>query len=276
MRIAVAGGDLRMLTVCRMLAERGYDCTLFGFGNITGSSDSEFSAAVGGASAVILPLPFSKGGNLYAPFCEKTVSAEEALALCGNKTLILGGGIGKKGNNAVDYSLCEEFLIRNALITAEAALSIAMNETETTLFGSETVIIGYGRIGSLLAGMCRALGANVTVIARRPEARALAEASGVHASGFDGIEAPLSGADIVFNTVPSPVLGKNELAALKEGVLLVELASLPGGIDRAEAEKRRIRVIEALGLPGRYAPVSAGKAIAETVLPILRERGITP
>lgn len=276
MRIAVAGGDLRMLTVCRMLAECGYDCALFGFGNIAESTDSELSAAVAEAAAVILPLPFSKGGSLYAPFCEKTVSAEEVLALCGNERLILGGGIGERGNNAVDYSLCEELLIKNALITAEAALSIAMNETEKTLFGSEIVILGYGRIGSLLAGMCRSLGAKITVIARRPEACALAEALGMRTSGFGGIEAALAGADMVFNTVPSIVLGEKELAAVKQSAVLIELASLPGGIDRAQAGKRGLRVIEALGLPGRYAPISAGKAIAETVIPILRKRGIKP
>lgn len=276
MRIAVAGGDLRMLTVCRMLAEQGYDCALFGFDTIAGSGSGELSEVVADASAVILPLPFSKGGSLYAPFCGKTVSAEEALALCGNEKLILGGGIGEREKNAVDYSLCEELLIKNALITAEAAVSVAMNESEATLFGSEIVIIGYGRIGSLLAGMCRSLGARVTVAARRPESRALAAAAGMLVSDPEDLKTPLSEADIVFNTVPNPVLGGKELAAMKKSVLLIELASLPGGIDRGEAKKSRIRVIEALGLPGKYAPRSAGKAIAETVIPILLKRGITP
>ena len=276
MRIAVAGGDLRMLTVCKLLAEHGFECTLFGFGNLLGASEPEFGAAVNEAAAVILPLPFSKGGNLYAPFCEKTVAAEEALALCGNNSLILVGGTDKEASNTVDYSRCETLLLKNAFITAEAALSIAMNEMKRTVFGSQAVILGYGRIGSFLAKMCRSLGARVSVVARKSEARALAEASGMNALPFCEAEKALSTADTVFNTVPSLVLDRRALSAIGKQACVIELASLPGGIDREEARRQHVKVIEALGLPGKYAPASAGSAIAETIIPILLERGITP
>ena len=50
---------------------------------------------------------------------------------------------------------------------------------------------------------------------------------------------------------------------------MIGLAARPGGVDRQAAEKRGVRVIHALGLPGKYSPVTAGEIIAETVLSIM-------
>ncbi len=41
----------------------------------------------------------------------------------------------------------------------------------------------------------------------------------------------LPGFDVVVNTIPAPVLGERELAAMPGGSLVVDLASLPGGTD---------------------------------------------
>ena len=75
------------------------------------------------------------------------------------------------------------------------------------------------------------------------------------------------------NTVPHRVLGVEELADLKEGCLVIDLASKPGGVDLEAARQLGVRVIWALSLPGKVAPVTAGAAIRNTVYNLMRELG---
>lgn len=281
MRIAIIGGDMRMIIAGDLLATAGYSCYGFGFGECISKSKSikpvaDIQTAVNGSDAVILPFPCEKDGYLNAPYSQEKIAADDIFSYGNENTLFIGGRLPKNGRNIEDYSEREEFLLRNAVPTAEGAIAIAINETKTTLRNANTVVIGYGRIGHYLATCLKALGANVTVIARRLQSRAQAEISGINAVGFEDIEAPLSAADIVFNTVPVRVLNEKELSALKKGTAIVELASFPGGADEELARVYNINLIKALGLPGKVAPASAGKAVFETVLSILTERGITP
>ena len=71
--------------------------------------------------------------------------------------------------------------------------------------------------------------------------------------------------DAVFNTVPARILEARELDALGAGCLLMELASAPGGFNPDAARARGIRVVQALGLPGKYSPLAAAQAILDAV-----------
>ena len=54
-------------------------------------------------------------------------------------------------------------------------------------------------------------------------------------------------------------------------VLLIDLASTPGGIDGKMATSMGLKFIWALALPGRIAPSSSAKFIKDTVYNILEE-----
>lgn len=278
MRITIAGGDKRMITVAELFAQRGVKCNLLGFDRLTEKpAEIEFTddvaEAVKGADAVILPFPCQKDGFLNTPFSSRRTEIEGLLEL-GKEGLFLGGRLPRKGENLIDYSAQEDFLLRNAVPTAEGALALAIQMLSTTLWGAEITLLGYGRIGSYLASLLRSLGAKVTVVARSAKSRTLAEISGVCAVDFCDCLSPLSCADMVFNTVPSKVLGEKELSAMAKGTVIIDLASLPGGADEAECAKHKVLLVRAMGLPGKVAPKSAGKAVFETVLRLLSERGI--
>jgi dipicolinate synthase subunit A len=138
-----------------------------------------------------------------------------------------------------DYYNHEGVLLRNAAITAEGAVALAMERTERTLLGSRVLILGGGRIAQALALRLRALGAEVTVYARRAEQRTLAACLGCRAL--------------------------ERLPTAAEGALNIELASAPGGFRDATG------VVTARGLPGKAAPLSAAEALLEPILAIIRE-----
>jgi hypothetical protein len=62
------------------------------------------------------------------------------------------------------------------------------------------------------------------------------------------------------------------LNALSGGAVIIDLASLPGGVDKECAEKLGISVIHALALPGKYMPETSAKIIRACVRSFIKER----
>lgn len=149
-----------------------------------------------------------------------------------------------------------------------------MEQTAYTLQGARCLVIGCGRIGALLARKLRALDAAVTVSARSARDFARIDAAGMQSLDTRHLAGQLGGFDLIFNTVPAPVLGASELAELGPDCLVIDLASLPGGISPDVTLPPDCRVLHALSLPGRVAPLSAARAIHDTVCTILQEEGV--
>lgn len=147
------------------------------------------------------------------------------------------------------------YLVENAALTAEGAVELVMRRLPGAVLGASILIVGYGRIGSMLADRLALLGASVTVAARRAESRAEARARGHRA--VDVTELPAD-PDAVINTVPAPILSGDF-----GGALCVELASAPGGwTDHTP-------VLRAPGLPGLYAPRAAADVMADAVYRVM-------
>lgn len=143
------------------------------------------------------------------------------------------------------------YTLENAALTAEGAVELLMRRLSAPLLGSDILVAGYGRIGSLLARKLSALGARVTVAARSELARSAARTCGYEAVDLGNIPSPFHG---VVNTIPAPVL-----AGDYGGALCLELASAPGGW------RDSTPILRAPGLPGLYAPKAAADVMAEAI-----------
>ena len=198
-------------------------------------------------------------------------------------TLALGGRISEPvrkaaqaaGVELVDYFLRPELACLNAVPTAEGCLALLMQLRQRTIWESEFLVLGYGRIGRAVARRLQALGGQVTIAARAPEQRAAARCAGLHAAPLTALEQLLPHLDAVINTIPAPVLGAAQLRCLPRGALILDLASRPGGTDFAAARELGLRAEHALSLPARCAPETAGALVAHTVEVILQERAAT-
>lgn len=250
-----------------------------------GTSVASVAEAVDGADAVILPLPASTDGErISTPLSGGAALTFDELLRCMNKArvrLIAGGKLPDTWADACtasvisvfDYYESEEFAIANAIPTAEGALEIAMRELPITLNGSTSLVIGYGRIGKVLSRLLKAVGSDVTVSARKPRDMAWIKAYGHNAANTDELYDVLEKRfDVIFNTVPHTVLDERALTRLCGGTLIIDLASKPGGVDITAAERRSVKVVWALSLPGKVAPVTSGEIIADTVEMWLSEK----
>lgn len=281
--VSVIGGDLRAMVLAELLAQDGYDVTVYGFDkdiDIGGMPAAESLSAALESEVIVLPIPASSDGtSVNAPFAENPILLEDFFALIGASKLVLAGHISptlaakfdREGIACIDYYNREELMVKNAVPTAEGAIEIALSEMPVTLAGSSALVVGYGRIGKILTRMLLALGADVTVSARRWGDLAWIEAVGANAVHTAKIAANMNKYDVIFNTVPSVVLGEDALAAMNKDALVIDLASVPGGVDLEAAKSLNRRVIWALSLPGKTAPISAGRIIKDTVKNILDE-----
>ncbi len=171
----------------------------------------------------------------------------------------------KKEVRCIDYMQEEGFASRNAIATAEGAVAEALKSGCVSIHGSNSLVVGYGRCGEVLAEKLAALKANVTVMDRKEEKRARAETYGCQAVDFTMPATNMSEFDFIFNTVPAPVLDEHFLANVKKDVTIVDIASKPGGVDFEYCRKHSIDANLCLGLPGKYAPKSAAAILMEVI-----------
>lgn len=284
LNVWVLGGDMRQAKLAELLSDDGHTVHTWALERAEeiASPEPELTE-VHRADCVVLPLPAAgEGGRLNAPLSRQRVELETVLdalrpgqVVCAGKvTPELAEMAQARKLRLFDYFEREELAVANAVPTAEGAVQIAMEELPVTIHGSRVLVLGFGRLGKLVAHRMHAMGARVSVSARKWADLAWAEAYGYTAEPMEQLDGYLCGYDLVVNTAPARVLDAGRLSELHPGCLVVDLASKPGGVDLEEAAEQGVRVIWALSLPGKVAPVTAGKIIRDTIYHILNEIGV--
>ncbi len=286
-KLLFVGGDLRQIRAINQASNKGNSVFVLGFDAEHSEKLSsnvqllwDFSEAEDAYDAVILPLPYSTDGkNINAPLCKRMIPITEVFENISTKNRILAGRCDPKIKTMadshrimlVDYLCREELAVLNSIPTAEGAIQIAMEETPFTIHSSKCLIIGNGRIGKILAKMLDGIGAKVTVAARKKGDLAFGFSMGYETMPISSLGSVIDGFDIIFNTAPSLILDFDLLSKISKKVLIIDLASKPGGVDFDEARRRGIKVIWALSLPGKVAAETAGDIICSTILNIIDE-----
>jgi dipicolinate synthase subunit A len=265
MRTAIIGGDKRMLYAAKAFQESGAEVLLCGFDTLT-EKCTELLDCAEQSDMIVLPVRPMNGEAIAMPFAKKAVGMKALADAIGEKPVFTGFADSVK---VYDYAAREDFAVYNAALTAEGLLSEIGREYEGSVFGSRILILGYGRIGKVSARYLKALGAEVTAAARKSATRAWSELDGVKAVDYSDLE--LKYYDIIVNTVPAMILDAAALNSMCTTTLIIDLASMPGGTDFRHAQEKGIRAIHALGLPGRTAPMTAGRIIKDTICTIIKE-----
>ena len=277
--VCIVGGDMRQIRLSELLKDEGYVVESVGL------SGPDYDVGIlKNADIAIFPMPLSFDGvYINAPLSSRRISIISAVDMISPECFVLGGRITgeverlftEKGIKFEDYYEREELIVKNAIPTAEGALEIALSEMPITIFGSKALVIGYGRVGKVMAKKLKALDADVTVSARKYADFAWIEEAGMRAIHTEDLSVYAGEFDLIINTVPALVLTEAVLGRTKENALTIDLASKPGGVDFAGAKRLGRNVIWALSLPGKTAPVTSGEIIKEAIVNILDETGVS-
>lgn len=223
---------------------------------------------------VITSIPLSKDGKyINANFTDKKISVQDFFNTVKNKKIITGNITNEiqslikpeNNNEIIDVLKYEELTILNSIPTAEGAIQIAMEKSQITLHNSNCLVLGFGRIGKILAKMLQGFGANVYCEARKPHDIAWIKAYGYNPIMLDDLNENLSKFDFIFNTIPYVILDKNNLNLIQKECIIIDLASKPGGVDFDEANRLGLKTDWALALPGKVAPKTSAKYIYDII-----------
>ena len=282
--ITVVGGDLRIVKLIEMLDSDGYKVYTYGLENSEELLNLErvemcptLQEAVAVSKVVVGPIPLSSDRRrLSTPFGRNNVELPDFVEALKGKYLI-AGNIGIKEEleaNEVQFTDLlkrEEFSVLNTIATAEGTMQIAMEETQRTVHGSNVLVMGFGRIGKVLAKMLDGIGAKVYCEARKDEDISWIKAYGYNPVHLNDLNENLNKFDIIINTIPFQILDEERLELVRKEAITIDLASNPGGVDRKAAREKGLKVIWALSLPAKVAPLTSAEFIKETLYHVLEE-----
>lgn len=284
MNICVVGGDSRVVELVKFLAENGNLVCLYGLKKceeLDGFNHvNNLEKALQNADLVLTSIPLSKDGKtINTAFDDEKLLVEDFFRTAKNKKIITGNITDEirryikpeNSNEMIDILKCEELTVLNAIPTAEGAIQIAMEKSSITLHSSKCLILGFGRIGKVLAKMLNGIGAKVFCEARKQKDIMWIKTYGYNAIHLDELNEYLGKFDFIFNTIPYVILDKNNLKLVKKDCILIDLASKPGGIDFEEANKLNLHIEWALALPGKVAPKTSARYIYDVFGDTFRE-----
>lgn len=278
MNVSVIGGDKRIVELVNLLKKDDNDICLFGFGQCDELQDfkqaSNLDEALQNSELVITSIPLSKDGKtINTTYTEKTILIEDFFQKSKNKKIVTGNITDeitklidlKNNNELIDVMKCEELTIKNAILTAEGAIQIAMGKSQITIHDSKCLVLGFGRIGKILAKMLNGIGAEVYCEARKQQDLAWIKTYGYKPVHLKNIEKVLGQCDFIFNTIPFMILDEGKLNLVNKQSIIIDLASKPGGVNFEAAKRLNLQAEWALTLPGKVASKTAAKYIYETM-----------
>jgi dipicolinate synthase subunit A len=280
-QIAVIGGDNRQLEMIRIFSDYDASIQLIGYDFV----ESEWSGVTHSklhsedyhcVDAIVLPVAgIQQDGGVESIFTDEKMilSLKHFQQLAKNTRVFTGiaSNMLRQWCEHAELKLIElldrdDVAIYNSIPTVEGAIMLAIQQTDFTIHGSNCVVLGLGRVGLSMAKALKGLGAHVEVGVRRNEHYARAYELGLAPFYMNELETVIKHADIIFNTVPALILTADVIVQLPKSALIIDLASKPGGTDFRFADKRGIKSILALGLPGKVAAKTAGRILANVIV----------
>jgi len=233
-----------------------------------------------GCRVLACPVPLSRNGKTISSSMEREdLEIKNFLSNLRTGQIIFGGQIPAsitkycRGNSILYFDFMEHdsVALQNAVATAEGAIMEACRLSPRNFHKNKSIVIGYGKCGSILADRLHGMHSQITVCARSADARTRAEVCGFQASPIEALKYELTDASFVFNTVPSLVLTEEHLKQLPCHAVIVDIASAPGGVDYGAASSLGITSSLFLGIPGKVAPYSSAEILADTLESIIKD-----
>jgi dipicolinate synthase subunit A len=283
--VAVIGGDKRMLEHMRQARLAG--ARVQHYGSVPGAEDAAGAPAsaslvdaVKGARIISCPIPgVGTDDSLYAGFTtEKLFMTTEVLRAAAPRAMLFSGRVTAKmhdwalntGVKMIDYGEDDPLAIFHAIPTAEGAIKVAIENTDETILGLNTLCFGLGRVGMSVVQAFVGLHAKVTVALRNPSQLARAVAMNATALPLKDLPDRIGEFPLIVSSSSGLLLNKKLLERTHPEVVIIDLCSPPGSVDFDAAKALGRRVIWARAQAGT-APRTAGRNEWNVLMRIVRE-----
>ena len=276
-KIAVIGGDKRQVYLARILTKKGYEVTVYGLCERAHDERIQEAASLKEAmqevDAAVGPVPFIRSGRITGTCEAPDINIETLFDKLPENADFFAGNIPDevrryaqgKGIRAYDMMKDELVAARNAVATAEGVVAEAITRSPVNLTKSRCLVLGYGRCGRTLTRLLKSFLCRVLVfekdMTRAADAFVVTDGIVTETDLTDAI----GNVDFIFNTVPERILPEERLRHVGESTWILDIASVPGGLDYRAAEALSVNAVLLPGLPGRYAPASSAEILADFI-----------
>ncbi len=276
---AIIGGDLRQVYMANELIARNFSVTVYGLldpsMDLSCSFADSLAEAIYSGQIIITPIPVSKDGkNIISQKAQPDLTMEQLCRLLSPGQKLYGGCLTKEiKNHCGRFGICcqdfmeqEEVILYNTIATAEGTIAEAISGSTTNLHGSSCLILGFGRCARTLADKLKGLCGHIDIAARSSLALAAANAASFGNIFLTDLEDKIFQYDYIFNTIPALVLTRELLVKTNPDVVIIDIASAPGGVDFLSAKELFRNAKLCLGLPGKFAPKSSATFLIDYLL----------
>ncbi len=274
-KFALIGGDKRNILLADELIKCGNEVLMYGFDKANIVNKMSLIDTINYCDFIICGIPFTRDlMTLNTPLTSEKINIEDFFKIVPKDKIIFTGAVSDKlttENSIVDVYKTDQMTEKSTIATAEGAIKIAIENTDVSLYDSNVLIIGYGKIGSALAKYLCSLGANVTVISRSPKSINQAITDGFSAYSSFELDRNLSNKHLIFNTAEKIQINKTNIDTIDKNCVYIELASSPFGINYEECINSNIKIIFGLSLPGIFSPKTIAIALYDEIQKYIKE-----
>lgn len=276
---AVIGGDLRQVYMAEDLKSRGFTVLLYGLETLYTKAYIEhaksLAQAIDSSKVILTPIPFTKNGvHILSMDSKPDLTPDTLCSHLKKDHKLYGGCLTDNIKNFCDSHLvyCNDFMeeeevtLFNTIATAEGTIAEAIVNSSGNLHNSNCLILGYGRCAKTLAEKLKGLCGHIDIAARSTLSLSQAMTSSLGTIALSDLSHRISQYDYIFNTIPAMVLDRSLLEQTKDEVVIVDIASAPGGVDFAAAKELTRNARLSLGLPGKYSPKASAAFLTQYLL----------
>lgn len=162
----------------------------------------------------------------------------------------------------LNIMLNEDFVLKNATLTAEGMLCDLILNTPSSMYEQNILIIGSGRVAKAVGYLFLKLGLNFDFAMRNEKEYNLTKLFAKKCYLGEEYKEHLKDYDVVINTVPAVIFTQEDTNKFKKGCYVFELASkqcLEG------VKTQNLNYVLCPALPSKYTAKSAANLIIELV-----------
>ncbi|MDR1138716.1 MAG: hypothetical protein LBK70_02445 [Clostridiales bacterium] len=173
-----------------------------------------------------------------------------------------------KGITMHRYFDDQNLTLLNADLTAEGALASIIDNTKVSLLHLNVLLIGNGRVATAMTKLLSHNHVSVSILSREQDDKTYTSNQSITKYNF-GDNIPWDKYHCIVNTVPAMVLDY-QLHYLSKDCFVLDVASLPGGVDFELAKQLDINTRHYLAIPSRVTPLTAASYIIQSIFKRLK------
>ncbi len=272
----ILGGDKRQKVLYDTLLSKGIDTLC-----LQDKTALDKINSFAGFSHIVLPVPVSRNSvNIFSDNENFCLALDELAERLNHRHTVFGGSYPKKFKASLDeknityfdFLQNEDFLLSNAVLTAQGALRLLLENTDKCIAGESALIIGFGRVAIALASVLKAVGLDIYIAARSDEQLKKAARSGYKTMKLSNIRAYIYFFDYIFGSVPAKVITRDAVSFIRDDAVYFELASPPFSAEKEDFTAENKRYVNGAALPGKYLSAASGKLIADCILSFIKKQ----